>query len=191
MSQTKTNSARRGIRLAGVSAAAVLSLGGLAACGDSAGPESGEVTTEDLQEVQDELSALEDRVGGLEEDMGVDSGTTDGAGDEAIIGKEVTVSAEISELITSNDSGTAFRIGGESGAEVAVLASTPPEGLDQDDVVQITGTVHKVQRDSFEDDFGVAEDDLFDDPDAFFEDAEGQLAIAATSIEVLEEQPDE
>ena len=47
-----------------------------------------------------------------------------------------------------------------------------------------------VSRDSFEEDFGIAEDELFDDPDAFFGEAEGQPAIAATSIEVLQEQAD-
>lgn len=30
-----------------------------------------------------------------------------------------------------------------------------------------------------ESDFGIAEDDLFDDPDGFFEDSEGELAISA------------
>ena len=48
-----------------------------------------------------------------------------------------------------------------------------------------------VQRDSFEEDFGIAEDELFDDPDAFFEEAEGQPAIAATEVEVLQAQAED
>lgn len=121
----------------------------------------------------------------------------DDEGDEAtdeeqadIVGQDVTVSAEVSELITTSDAGSAFRIAGESGPAVAVMATTPPDGLDEDDVVQISGIVQMVNRDSFESDFGIAEDDLFDDPDGFFEDSEGELATSATSVEVLEEQED-
>lgn len=180
----------RPARMLAASAAMAAVLGGVTACSDSAGPESGEVTTEDLQSLEDDLTTLEDRVGTLE---GEDPAAEDVAGEEQaeIVGQDVTVSAEVSELITTSDVGSAFRIAGDSGPSVAVLATTPPEGLDANDVVQISGTVQVVNRDSFEEDFGIAEDDLFDDPDGFFEDAEGQPAISATSIEVLQEQGDE
>jgi hypothetical protein len=182
------------------SMALAASLGGMTACSDSAGPESGEVTTEDLQEIQDDFAELEDRVVTLEDMDPPDDPAADEAAsggemtDEEkaeLIGQEVTVSAEVSELITDSDVGTAFRIAGESGPSVAVLATTPPEGLDQDDVVRISGTITMISRDSFEDDFGIAEDDLFDDPDGFFDESEGDIAIAATEVEVLQEQADE
>lgn len=191
---------RRPARTLIASLALAASLGGLTACSDSAGPEAGEVTTEDLQEIEDGLTTLEDRVGALE---GVDpaaegAATGEEMSDEGLteeeeaelIGQDVTVSAEVSELITTSDVGSAFRIAGESGPAIAVLATTPPEGLDQDDVVRISGTVMMVARDSFEGDFGIAEDDLFEDPDGFFEEAEGEVAISATEIEVLQEQAD-
>ena len=60
--------------------------------------------------------------------------------------------------------------------------------LQANDVVQISGTVQLINRDSFEQDFGVAEGDLFDDPDSFFTEFEGQPAIAADSVEVVQEQ---
>lgn len=61
---------------------------------------------------------------------------------------------------------------------VAVLAEAPPEGLEVHDVVQITGTVQVVHRDSFGQDSGITED-------------EGQPAISATRLEVLQERADE
>lgn len=191
---------RRPGRTLVASMALAASLGGMTACSDSAGPEAGDVTTEDLQEIQDDFAELEDRVVTLEDmDPPDDTAAAEEASDEEmtdeekaeLIGQEVTVSAEVSELITDTDVGSAFRIAGESGPSVAVLATTPPEGLDQDDVVRISGTVTMITRDSFETDFGIAEDDLFDDPDGFFDESEGDLAIAATEVEVLQEQADE
>jgi non-ribosomal peptide synthetase component E (peptide arylation enzyme) len=67
-----------------------------------------------------------------------------------------------------------------------MLAASPPEGLDAEAVVRVTGTVQMVQRESFEEDFGLVEDELFDDPEAFFAEAEGQPAIAATEVEILQ-----
>lgn len=194
MGSTRTK--RRPARTLIASVALAASLGGLSACSDSAGPEAGEVTTEDLQELQDDVTTLEDRVGTLE---GMDPADEAMTGEETsdeltddeqaeLVGQDVTVSAEVSELITDSDVGSAFRIAGDSGPSIAVLATAPPEGLDKDDVVRISGTVKMIARDSFEDDFGIAEDDLFDDADGFFKDSEGDVAIAATDIEVLQEQ---
>ena len=183
-----TTTTRR-TRFVATTAIAALAIGTAACADDSAGPEAGEVTTSDLQALEDQIGAFDERLGALEEDFAADGADVEAGGAEAdIVGQEVTVSAEVSELITSSDVGSAFRIGGESGPSVAILATTPPEGLDVDDVVQISGTVQLINRDSFEDDFGIAEADLFDDPDVFFDEEEGQPAIAATSVEVLQEQ---
>ena len=164
----------------------------LTGCSDSAGPEAGAVTTSDLQRMEEQIGGLEDRIGALE--GGAVAGGTAGAatGEEQpdIIGQEATISAEVSEVITSNSTGSAFRIGGESGPSVAVLSGSAPEGLDANDTVRITGTVQRITRESFEQDFGLAEDELFDDVDGFFEEFEGQPAIAATEIEVLQAQSD-
>lgn len=178
--------------------AVVLALGmsSLAACGqDSAGPEAGEVTLEDLQGMERQVGDLEDRIGVLEEADpagAVDPAVADDAiftDPEPLIGQEVTVSGAVSEMVTAaSELGSAFRIGGDSGEPVAVLSATPQAELDADDVVQVSGKVMKVQRDSFEEDFGVAADELFDDADAFFADAEGQAAISAERIKVLQEQ---
>ncbi|MGY1683136.1 hypothetical protein [Geodermatophilus sp. SYSU D01176] len=188
---------RRAGRTAAALVAAAIGMGGLAACGDSAGPEAGAVTTEDLQEIQDDLGALEERVGALEDglpdpDAPVDPVVEDEAGvfedAEALIGQEVTVSAAVSEVITSTDVGSAFRIGDGTGEPVAVVEAGPPAELEVDDVVRVSGTVVTVQRDTFEEDFGIAADELFDDADAFFADFEGEVAIAADRMEVLQEQ---
>ncbi len=186
---------RRPARTVVASLALATSLGAMTSCSDSAGPEAGGVTTDDLTQIQEDLGALEERVGNLE---GADPASGAAAGTEltdeekaALVGQEVTVSAEISELITNSDVGSAFRVAGGSGPSVAVLATTPPEGLQANDVVQITGTVKEVTRDSFEDDFGIAEDELFDDPDAFFDETEGDIAIAASEVKVLQDQAGE
>jgi hypothetical protein len=161
----------------------------LTGCSDSAGPEAGAVTTEDLQQLEEQVTALDDRLGALEEG-GVAGAEEASAEQPDIIGQEATVSAEVSEVLTTNDAGSAFRIGGESGPSVAVLSGTAPEGLDANDTVRITGTVQRITRDSFEQDFGLAEDELFEDPEGFFSEFEGQPAIAATEIEVLQAQAD-
>ncbi len=194
-----------GTRRAGRTAAAVLAaaigMGGLAACGDSAGPEAGGVTTEDLQGIEDDLGALEERVGVLENAPaagGADGGAPsdpvveDEAGvfkdAQALVGQQVTVSAGVSEVITSSGVGSAFRIGNETGEPIAVVSANPPARLEVDDVVRVSGTVVKVQRDTFEQDFGIVADELFGDPDAFFSAFEGEVAIAADRMEVLQEQ---
>ena len=189
-------SGRRAGRAVTAVAALGLGLAGLTACGNSAGPEAGAVTTEDLQGVEDQVAALEDRVGALEEGMGAVDGGAGMADDtdaffgdtESYIGQQVTVSAEISELVTTTDVGSAFRIAPEAGDPIAVVSATPPPQLDQDDVVRVTGTVMEVAQESFEEDFGLAADELFEDPDGWFQAEKGEIAISATEIEVLQEQ---
>lgn len=192
---TLRNAART--RLAAGAAITALAFG-VTACDDSAGPEAGAVTTDDLQDLTDQIGALEERVGALEDQfaaggepgLGEGEDMAGGGDQQDIIGQEVTISAEVTELITSGDQGTAFRIGGEPGPSVAVLSGSMSQQVQANDVVQISGTVQLINRDTFEQDFGVAEGDLFDDADGFFDEFEGQPAIAADSVEVLQEQAD-
>ncbi|MGY1608458.1 MULTISPECIES: hypothetical protein [unclassified Geodermatophilus] len=192
---------RRAGRAAAALIAAAIGIGGLAACGDSAGPEAGGVSTEDLQDIQDDLGALEERVGVLEDQPVDAAGDTDAPVDplvedeagvfedpEPLIGQDVTVSAGVSEVITTTDVGSAFRIGNESGEPIAVVSANPPAQLDVGDVVRVSGTVVRVQRDTFEQDFGITADEVFDDPDVFFDTFDGEVALAADRIEVLQEQ---
>ena len=79
------------------------------------------------------------------------------------------MSAGVTEVITSTDVGSAFRIGGDSGEPVAVLMAGPPPELEVDDLV-------------------IAADELFDDADAFSSDYEGEVAVSADRVEPLQEQ---
>ena len=106
----------------------------------------------------------------------------------ALLGQKVTVSAAVSELVTESDTGTTLRIGGDEGDPIAVMSVNPPEGLEVEDVVKVTGTVKALDPATFESDFGVAAEDLLDDPDAFFDDAAGQVAIKADQLEVLDDE---
>lgn len=197
VSPTRTRHPRaprsRGIRAVAASAAIVTGLTGLAACSESAGPEQGAVTTEDLQELEDSVADLEARVAGLEgtpEATGTAAGDGEDSDDEALfggdpsalVGQEVTVSAGVSDLVA--DDGSVFRIAGGFGEPVAVIYADPTTELALDDVVEVTGTVTVMQRDTFEEDFGVDPETFFDDADAWFADAEGEVAIAATDVEL-------
>jgi hypothetical protein len=188
---TGSRSGRGAGRTFAVVAAIGLGVAGLTGCGDSAGPESGTVTTEDLQELEDRIAGLDDRIGVLEDDgegMADADNTEAFFGDpDAHLGQLVTVSAEVSDLTATTDVGAAFRIAGESGDPIDVVSANPPPQLGQDDVVRVTGTVVQVQRDSFEQDFGVAADELFEDADAWFAGADDQVAVSASQITVLEE----
>jgi hypothetical protein len=187
---------RRAGRAVTALAAAALGMGGLAACSDdSAGPEAGGVTAEDLQQFEDDLRGLEERVGVLEGGVGADEDMAGGAEDaafygdsESYVGQEVTVSGEVSEMVTTTDVGSAYRIAGESGDPIAVVMSTPSADLDANDVVRVTGTVVQVERDTFEEDFGLAAEEVFDDADAWFEEEEGSIAISAERMEILQAQ---
>jgi hypothetical protein len=192
---TTLRTGHRTSRTLAVVAAVGIGLGGLAGCGDSAGPETGQVTTDDLQDLEDRITGLDERIGVLEGggDGAAGADDTDAFfGDpDARIGQMVTVSAEVSELPTATDAGGAFRIADASGNAIGVVSASPLPQLGVDDVVRVTGTVVQVQRDSFEQDFGAAADELLEDPDGWFEEAEGQIAISADEIEVLEEHVDE
>jgi len=154
------------------------------------------VTTEDLQSIEEDLGAMEERIGTLEEGNSASAGDEEavvndgGIWDDAesLVGQEGTVSAAVSEVVTSTDTGSAFRIGGEGGEEIAVISANAPSGLQLDDVVRVSGTVVQIRQDTFEEDFGMSADDLFDDAEGFFEEEEGNIAISADSVEVLQEQ---
>lgn len=196
---------------AGRAAAAVLvtavGVGGLAACGDDpVGPRTGPAAT-DVQALEDRLTALEDRLTGFEDRVGIledesasdDEPEEEPAGEdetgvlgdgEALIGQGVAVSGEVTEPITVADVGASFRIAGSSGDPILVVMATPPAALAAGDPVRVSGTVVRVAQDSFEVDFGIAADQLFEDPAAFFADFGGQIAISADNLEVIQDQTD-
>lgn len=188
---------------------AVLALGltGLAGCAeDPAEPVVGAVTDEDVAGLEEQIGGLEERVGVLEEDL---AAVGPGGSDEQVaaplpavneqyaeilenpqsfLGEEVTLGAEVIEILPTADAGIAFRMGGTIADPITVISATPPPAFDANDIVRVTGTMVEVQADTFEQDFGIAGDALFDDPDAFFGTAEGQPAISADQIEILNEE---
>lgn len=196
---------------AGQAAAAVLATivgtGGLAACSDDPVGPVGPAAT-DVQAVTDRIDALEDRIDALEARVGVledaptatedqpeqDQPSGDGSGvlgdGEALIGQAVTVSGEVTEPVTMADVGASFRIAGERGDPIVVIMATPPAELQVGEAVQVSGRVVRIAEDSFEVDFGIAADQLFEDPDAFFADFGGEVAISADRLEVVPEQVD-
>lgn len=186
----------RGGRTAGTVVAVGLALSG---CSEPVVPEPSAVTAQDLERVRDEVADLEDRVAILEDRLAGDdsggqedeSGSPDTGdsffGDPASsVGRQVAVRGEVAGLLASTDVASAFRIAGDGGEPVAVVSVTPSPELATGDVVEVSGTAVEVDRDTFEADFGIAADALFEDPDAWFADAEGEVAIAADRIEVLQ-----
>jgi hypothetical protein len=181
-------------------AVAAVTLVSLSACGGS-DAEAGDVTTEELQQLQDQLSALDNRVATLEQDFsGSDFGGSGSAGanDEAegfgqdpaeALGDEVTVSAEVSRVLVTKDAGTAFFIAGDDGVPIPVVSADPSVAVEVGDAVEVAGTVFQIRQNTFSEDFGVASEDLFDDPDAFMEEREGELAIAADDVRMADAEP--
>jgi hypothetical protein len=173
-----------------VTAAAVLALGGLAACGGGDVPDE---AAQEIEQLSEELGTLDDRVTALEENWAgaepedlddIPAGEVTEPFDE--VGAEVTVSGPVSELYDTTDAGAAFRVAVESGEEVAVVTQDPPDELLDNDTVQVTGTVVRVDEGTFEDTFGIAVDELLNDADGFFVDADGEMAIDAESVELVE-----
>ncbi|MDT0277105.1 hypothetical protein [Blastococcus goldschmidtiae] len=203
--------ARRG-GPAGVLLATVL---GLAACSGPADTEPTATTAAELTEVREEVAGLRDRVatledrvgdlqdrlaeGGADEPVGEPDAPGDGPPDgappesdpsffgepEAPLGEQVTVRGEVVELVASTSIASVLRVAGEAGEPVAVVTVTPSSDIGTGDEVEVSGTVLDVDPDTFEADFGIAADELFDDPQAWLDDAEGQIAIAATRIEAV------
>jgi hypothetical protein len=189
--------AGRARRAAGALTIATLALGGTAACGES-DPEVEAATAEDLRQVEDDLAALDQRVGVLEGGAEGDSpddggGVLPGVGlgdlledPQSFLGREVTVSGEISRLWTTADMGAAFQIAGETGDPITVISAGQRDQLDANDDVEVTGTVTSIDEDTFERDFGIAADELLEDPDGFLTDVAGEPAIAASRVEILQ-----
>ncbi|MGY1721379.1 hypothetical protein ACI8AG_20280 [Blastococcus sp. SYSU DS0552] len=103
----------------------------------------------------------------------------------ALIGRDVTVVAEVSDVVAVSEVGAAFRLADGAGNTVGVITATPPGDLEVGDVQRVTGTVGRVSRDRFEAVFGIAADVLVDDPEAFFTDLGGEIAIAARDVEAV------
>jgi hypothetical protein len=193
---SRSHARTRTTRGASTVAAAVLAIGTLAACGDTndggapATADEVERLSEDLGTLDDRVTELEDRYGALElgEPLEGEPGGEEAAvftDPSAYVGQEVTLTAEISELYDTTDAGAAFRIAGEVGEQVAVITTDPPDQLLANDVVRVTGTVMDVGQQSFEENFGIAADELFNSVENFFVDADGEVAIAADSVEVV------
>ncbi|GAA4737784.1 hypothetical protein GCM10023328_18070 [Modestobacter marinus] len=173
---------------------------GLAGCGDDPPAVTPEVSAEELQDLRDDVSALEQRVEALEsapapEPTAEPSATPTGTQPPAEVpppftdGEDVSVRGEVVGLIATTDIGTAFRLSTASGATVAVVSATPVQPLRLRDVVQVTGQATTVQPETFERDFGIAADVLLDDPAAFLDEQAGQVAIAADQVEPADDGP--
>lgn len=156
MHRTRTAGPTTGRRLLALSAVAAL---GLAACTseDTAGPEEG-VDVEDVQEAEQDVNV----------------GVFD---PQPLLGDEITVSGEVSEVLSAN----AFRIAGdEFGDEgLGIVTAGPPE-LEGGAVVQVTGIVRERDTTTLEDDLGV---DLTDDSLAGLDDVD--YVVAASDVERL------
>lgn len=189
---------------AGRAATAVLvtavGVAGLAGCSDDpVGPVTGATST-DMQALEDRVSALEDRVTDLENAPAPEEPPPaplpgeDGAGvlgdGEALIGQGVMVRGEVTEPVTVADVGASFRIEGASGDPILVVMATPPAELEVGETVEVTGRVVRVAEDSFELDFGIAADQLFESAAAFFAESGGQIAISADRLEVVPDEVD-
>lgn len=148
--------------------------------------------------LEDRVVALEERVGGPEEPA-VD-GDPDGPGDEggapgpettffddpaSFLGDRVTVRGDVEQVLAATDVASALRIAGETGEPVVAVSATPPPEVARGDVVEVSGTAVEVDPDTFEADFGVAADALFDRPGTWLTGARGQVAVAAVRVEVI------
>lgn len=191
MNTTRTGRTSR--RVAAL-AATTLALGGLTACGDDAEG----VDRSEVEQLSEDLREIDERVTGLEEEaeLGVQSEDLDEtpvgevalpfADDSVELGQEVTVTGEVTELYDTTTAGAAFLIIGDDVTEpVAVVTTSPPEELLANDMVEVTGTVERVGEVSFERTFGIPADELLDNAEGFFLDAEGEVAIDAESVEVV------
>ena len=145
----------------------------LSACTqDTAGPEVG-ADVEDLQNelavLEEDFTALEERVGVLEEGDVAEPAVEEPleedalADPDAFVGEQVTVSAEVEEILSTS----AFTLDGALGPLLVVQAtgSGDNEIIEQGAPVQVAGTVREnFVVTEFEEEFGVElEDELFAD----------------------------
>lgn len=181
-------------RRAAAAVLAVLGVGGLVGCGqDEAAPDG--VTAEQLQDVRDDVATLRERVDELEAARSSAAATTTSATTTPTTtapaeptptfsaGDDVSLGGEVTGLISTTAVGSAFRLATSEGATVTVISPTPVAELGTGDAVQVSGVATRVQRSSFERDFGIAADVLLDDPGAFLTEYAGQLAVAADRVQ--------
>lgn len=92
------------------------------------------------------------------------------------VGRQVTVTAHVSDVLTP----VAFRIAGEryEGPGILVVSNDDLSTLDDDDIVQIAGTVRWFTIESFANDLGVRLDPVT------FKGFEGGIAVAAKRITI-------
>ncbi len=160
---------------------------------------------DEVTRLEDQVTGLEDLVAALEDRVsGPDGPTVDGAPDEpqgaadplgagqiffddpeSRLGQRVTVRGEIAQVLAATEVASAFRLAGQVGEPVAVVSATPPPEIARGDVVEVSGTAVEVDPATFEADFGVAPDALFDRPGSWLAGATGQVALAAVSLEVI------
>ncbi|MCZ2821139.1 hypothetical protein O2V63_12420 [Modestobacter sp. VKM Ac-2977] len=171
---------------------------GLAGCGEDPPALTPDVTAEELQAVEDDVAALEERVADLEaaqssappstgETSAPPSPTPSATPAEPTVpfsaGEDVSFGGQVAGLIATTAIGSAFRVTTDSGAAVTVVSATPVDGLEPGEVVQVSGTATSVEPSSFERDFGIAAAVLLDEPDAFLAEQTGQLAVAADDVQ--------
>lgn len=198
---------RRDARARRTGAAVVLvalGVGGLVACGDSPEAEVAAVTVEDLRELENDVAALEERVAELEgaplspaETVAPAPPSTAADDRQDFLGapnsfldEDVTVRAEITGPLTVTGIGSAFRLRNGSGNSVPVVSATPTDTVGVGDVVEVSGTAVRVQRNTFEQEFGIAADELLGNPNRWFRENEGEVAISADEITVVQEETD-
>ena len=99
------------------------------------------------------------------------------------LGEQISVRGEVAEVLASTDVASVFRLAGEGGDPVPVISATPLRDLATGVVVEVSGRAVEVDPATFESDFGIAADALFDDPAAWFADAEGTVAVAADTVQ--------
>lgn len=144
MRLNKAGSHTRGASVAVLAAFVAL---GLAGCDSTTGDEQG-TTVEDIQEDDATLA-----YNGIYD--------SDFYGDlETYEGQEVTVSADVNEIISDN----AFTIAGGDVESLLVISGNAMTDLEQGSVIKVTGTVHTaLDLPAVEDEVGVdLEDDLYD-----------------------------
>lgn len=161
----RTHRIHRTRHVAGAVVAAGLGLGVLAGCGtDTAGTEAG-ASVEDIQQEQEPDEAAENDI-------------------MSFVGQQVTVSAEVNEILTER----AFTIAGESiGLDpLLVIAAQSGVTVTEDSAVAVTGTVQQAfDLAAVEAEYG------FDYDDALFAEYDGEPYIVAETVDPTIPTPDE
>lgn len=163
---------------------AALSFGGvgLAACGEDEPVE--EVATEETPEVVEEPA---------EEDADVEQTTLPRllSNPEDFVGQTVDVAGAVidEEVDGESNTGAAFTIGEVLDEDLLILPQSEsdltPEGIVEESVVTVRGTVVEVTQNVAEEEDFLFEEEGMDD--AFLDEFEGEYAIAATEIQVSDQ----